>query len=126
MAYLHGRNLIVKRNGTAIAGAKSCEININCEELETSTPVNDVSTDGGWKKFIAGAKEWTVTVGKLVTESGWTSDLLSAGQMYNLSMEVDGYGSLSGRALCNQVRITASVGNLTQGSFAFRGSGRLT
>ena len=59
---LHGRNLIIKAGGVAIAAAKSCDINVQCEEIETAS-----STTGAWRTAITGRKSWAVTVNQLVT-----------------------------------------------------------
>jgi hypothetical protein len=50
------------------------------------------------------------------------------GQLFTISVQVDGLGSdrLSGTALCNTFQVTATKGNLMQGSFKFTGSGPLS
>ena len=58
---LHGRNLIIKAGGTAIAAAKSCTIEVQADEIETSSPLT-----GQWKTYIAGRKSWKVDVSGLV------------------------------------------------------------
>ena len=59
---LHGRNLIIKAGGVAIAAAKSCDISVHCEEIETSTPQTGI-----WRTAIIGRKSWTVSTNQLVT-----------------------------------------------------------
>ena len=59
---LHGRNLIIKVGGVAIAAAKSCDINVQCEEIETASP-----STGEWRTAITGRKSWTVATNQLVT-----------------------------------------------------------
>ena len=59
---IHGRNLIIKAGGVAIAAAKSCEINIQCEELETAS-----SSNGNWRQAKIGRKSWSVTTNQLAT-----------------------------------------------------------
>lgn len=51
----HGRNLIVSANGKVIAAAKSCDLDVECEEIPVSS-----STDGQYKHVIAGMKSWKV------------------------------------------------------------------
>lgn len=58
---LHGRNLIIKAGGVAIAAAKSCDINVQCEEIETAT------TSGAWRTALTGRKSWSVSTNQLVT-----------------------------------------------------------
>jgi hypothetical protein len=54
--------------------------------------------------------------------------LQRVGQTYTLRMQVDGNGmdTLIGTAICKSAKITATKGNLLQGSFAWEGSGPLT
>ena len=53
--------------------------------------------------------------------------LLKVGTTVTLEMQVDGFASdrLSGSAICQTARVTATLGNLMQGSWQWRGSGPL-
>ena len=62
MAIYHGRNLIIKAGGVAIAAAKSCDINVQCEEIETSSP-----STGAWRTALTGRKSWSVSTNQLMT-----------------------------------------------------------
>lgn len=59
---IHGRNLIIKAGGVAIAAAKSCDISVQCEEIETASP-----STGEWRTAIIGRKSWTISTNQLVT-----------------------------------------------------------
>ena len=59
---LHGRNLIIKNDGVAVAASKSCTIEVQADEIEVSSPLT-----GKWKTYIAGRKSWKVDVSGLVT-----------------------------------------------------------
>lgn len=61
---IHGRDLIVTANGMAIAAAKSCELQVSCDDIEISSP-----TSGQWREFIADRKEWAVTTNHLVVNN---------------------------------------------------------
>ena len=61
---IHGRDLIVTANGMAIAAAKSCELQVSCDDIEISSP-----TSGQWREFIANRKEWSVTTNHLVVNN---------------------------------------------------------
>lgn len=58
---LHGRNLVVRAGGVAVAAAKSCTIEVQADEIETSSPLT-----GQWKTYKAGRKSWKVDVSGLV------------------------------------------------------------
>ena len=120
---IHGRNLIIKVNGTAIAGAKSCEINIDGEEIETASP-----TQGTWREFIAGRKGWSVSCGHLLPATG--TPLKSSAAMVNtvvtLTVETGLTGdTLTGQAIVKTWKASGAIGNLAQGSFQFKGTGAL-
>jgi uncharacterized protein YaiE (UPF0345 family) len=46
-----GNNIIIYENGVAIAAAKSCEIQVECDTLEVSSP-----DSSDWRDYIAGRK----------------------------------------------------------------------
>ena len=120
---IHGRNLIIKVNGTAIAGARSCDINISGEEIEVANTTKDK-----WRVFITGREEWSVTCNHLLPASG--TPLRSSKDMVNttvtIMMESGRYGDvLTGQAIVKSWRTTGTLGNLAQGTFSFRGSGPL-
>jgi predicted secreted protein len=123
MAVIHGRKIIVKVGGTAIAGAKSCEISIKGDQIETASP-----TTGEWRDFIAGRKEWSVTCGHLIPAIG--TPLKSNAAMVNtvvtLTIETDMTGdTLTGQAIVDTWKASGTVGNLATGTFQFKGKGAL-
>ena len=120
MAIIHGRNLIVKWDGTAIAGARSCELNVQSDTIEVSSP-----TQGLWRDYIAGRKGWTVTCGQLVTEVENNIDMV--GERVTLRFgKRDDTDYVEGYAIVTSWKATGNIGSLTQGSFSFQGCGPLT
>lgn len=75
---LHGRNLIIKADGVAIAAAKSCTVNIDTEIIKVSSP-----EDGEWEHSITGLKSWDVQTSHLVT------DIISARDMVGTKVLLD-------------------------------------
>ena len=67
---MNGKNLILKVNGTAVAAAKSCSIDTKCDLLEVSSP-----SDGAWRRFWVGRKEWSVSCSYLLTYENLTGVL---------------------------------------------------
>ena len=49
--------------GTAIAAAKSCDVNIQADLIKVSSP-----TDGAWEHSIPGRKSWSASCSHLVTQ----------------------------------------------------------
>ena len=200
MTVLKGKDLIIMADGVALAAAKSCDIEVNCNVIPVSSP-----TSGDWEDSISGRKSWKVTTNHLVMSAA--SMLLKVSQIVTLRMKVadgdalpfDGYVSnvtithqsytptssskyywdttrkkfvisngatlnpkyylswsggyeymnpemrlfsysgdyltvangelvkdiLEGSAICKTAKVTATVGNLSQGSFSWLGKGAL-
>jgi predicted secreted protein len=120
---IHGKKIIVKVGGTAIAGAKSCEISIKGDQIETASP-----TTGEWRDFIAGRKAWSVTCGHLIPAIG--TPLKSNAAMVNtvvtLIIATDMTGDTpTGQAIVETWKASGTVGNLATGTFQFKGKGAL-
>lgn len=120
MATVAGRNLIISVGGVAIAGAKSCEVQVTCEEIGVSSP-----TQGRWHVYLAGRKGWSVNVSHLV--GNVSSNVSMVGTTVELSFYVRGSSDrVSGTALVQTWKSTGIVGNLSTGTFQFLGSGALS
>ena len=117
MAIIHGRQLIVKKNGTAIAAQKSCDIDVRCAGIPVSSP-----TQGQWENNIAGRKSWSMTCNTLVTSIKSNVDMV--GQTVTISCGVDD-DTVSGTALITGWKVTGTIGNLAQAVATFLGSGPL-
>ena len=119
---INGNNIIVYQGSTAIAGTRSNEIETDCEVIEISS-----STQGEWREYIKGRKEWGVTTSFLVAGVADVTTLLTVGTTYTLVFKGrNETGGVSGSATLTKCRITANVNNLIQGSFSFKGNGPLT
>ena len=123
---LNGNNIFISLDGTntPFAGTKSNEIQTESGIIEVSSP-----DTGEWEDCLAGRKKWSFTVNFLVGNPDDIANLLMAGNTYNIGLYSRSENSpilrLSGKAICQSSKITATKGNLTQGSFSFRGKGPL-
>lgn len=120
---MNGNNIIVYKDGTAIAGAKSAEISTSAGTIEVAS-----ATSGEWREFIAGRKEWSLSCGHLVTTAGDVRNLLTVGSSYTIKVKersANDNTGVTGTAILASYKITATRGNLAQGSFQFKGSGAL-
>lgn len=119
-----GKDLLIWLDGVALANSKSCNIDMDCEVIETCSP-----DDGGTKHFIPGRKSWKVTASCLVEAEGTpVKRLLSqSGKVFTIQVKSRTLSddTLTGQAICTSCKITGTKGNLTQGSFTFQGSGEL-
>ena len=121
---INGNNIIVLSGGTAIAGTKSDELQVECETIEIAS-----STDQGWTHHLAGRKSWSLTVGWLLLAKTDVRKALTVGSTVTIKFkgrnDTDANG-LSGSAIIRTCKITAVKGNLAQGSFQFVGTGPLS
>ena len=121
---LHGRNIVIYQDGVAIAAAKSCEIQVACQKIPIASP-----DTGEWEDFLAGRKNWSVRLTRLVTSV--SGHLMNVGNRVRLTFgSVDelkhlGADRLTGYALCDNATVSAQVGALATGTFAFTGCGGL-
>jgi predicted secreted protein len=119
-----GKDIIVilSQNGTALASTaiKSQDIQTQCKSIEKSSAVQQ-----DWEEVVAGRKSWTLNVKYLVLTATKVTDLLYAGQMFDVTMKVGDTAYLTGKALMTAVSGVSAVGTLANGSFSLRGNGPL-
>lgn len=120
-----GNDLIVLANGQPLAASKSCGIDVSVETKEVA-----LAGTGTFKHYIAGRKSWSVTTNHLVGDSARVADLLArVGQVFTLSWrmrtDTEEADRMEGSAICAQCKITATRGNLIQGSFTWKGTGAI-
>ena len=119
---MNGNNILIYLNDSAIAGTKSNEMQTDCDMIEISSP-----SVGDWKTYMAGRKGWTVQTSFLVTAVSNIRQLLNVGTSYTLVFrDRSNTSSVTGTAILQTCRITATRGNLIQGQFSFQGSGALS
>ena len=124
---MNGKDLVITLGGTAIAAARSCEIDVQASTEELAS-LGSTQAFNVWKRIIVTQKAWSVTVNKLVTSATIAGqDLLRVGYEYTLSVKGPGNQAsvLTGSAICTRAKVTASIGSLVQGSFVFEGNGSL-
>ena len=124
MAIILGGNIIVsKKSGnsyTAIAAAKSCEIEVGHEDIEVSS-----ATNGDWKHYIVGRSSWKVTVNGLVQNVKNTL-LQSSDVQLRIALRGSSSDYVGGYAILKSIRMTGSKGNIGQYSCVFTGNGVLS
>ena len=120
---MNGNYILLYLDGVAIAAVKSNTIKSKCDAIETASP-----STGEWKTYIAGRKDWQMTTSYLVVADTGVRDLLKVGTTYTIKVKgrnsADATG-VHGTAILSACDITATRGNLVQGSFQFTGNGAL-
>ena len=131
---LNGNIIIVQLNGNTIAGTKTTEIQVDSELIEIAS-----ATQGAYREYLTGRKQWQVTVNYLVMSATYPeaksypnaalTDPLFVGSQYTLKFMNRGVGyqpsGMTGTAILRTCKITATRGNLIQGTFTFVGNGAL-
>lgn len=122
---IKGNDIIIKMDSMAIASTKSCTIQSQCELIEITSPLT-----GDNKEFIPGKKSHTMSCSYLVTN--FQLPLKMVGKIVDIEMGsvVQGTRTLSSdkvtcTAIVKTCNITATRGNISQGSFSFQVSGPL-
>ncbi len=80
----------------AIAAAKSCELQVSCDDIEISSP-----NSGQWREFIADRKEWAVTTNHLVVNNHAYDCIVTAYAMAHtgISQPITSSGTVNGSEL---------------------------
>ena len=118
---IKGNDIIIELDGEDIAACRSLDIN---HEVETQERASEDNAE--FKHYVTRRKKWNVSTSYLVL--GVSSHLLKVGTVYTVHIhnQGDGTDNLEGQAICTRAKITATRGNMAQGSFEFQGIGRLT
>lgn len=127
MSVINGNNVYIGYlsggSYTIIAGTKSNEINVQGETIEIAS-----ATQQQWREFIAGRKEWTMSVSFLLLNlaaSDPTSPL-NVLTSYTLRFMTRDGAYIQGTAICTQCKLSSARGNLVNGTVSFKGTGALT
>lgn len=118
----NGNNVLIYVGGSLVAGTRSDEVQSGCETIEIANP-----TSGDWRQFIVGRKEWSISQSWLLPAASDLNRLLQVGT--TVTIRILGRGAakgLTGQAIVKTCKITNTRGNISNGSFAFQGTGALT
>lgn len=108
---------------TPIAAVKNQSITTNCPTHETAS-----DTQQGWEESEPGRKSWTLSVSYLLLNDSSCNieDVLKIGTKVTLMMKGrTGVYSIKGQAWVTTCKQDFQDGNLSQGSYQFRGTGPL-
>ena len=133
---LNGNIILVQVDGHTIAGTKTTEIQVDSELIEIAS-----ATQGAYREYLTGRKQWQVTVNYLLMYATYQqmftypnasmTDAFLVGNSYTLKFKnranyYDEPITLKGTAILRTCKITATRGNLIQGTFTFVGNGALS
>ena len=120
---IHGRNLLIYEGSpaVAIAACKSCSIVNKADIEEVSSPQSDEA-----RTYKVGRISWEISASTFVL--AMKDYVLRKGQTYFLTLKDRNNSAdiITGSAICTDVQITATKGNLVQGSLSFIGLDDIT
>ena len=70
---LHGRDLIIKRDGIALFACKNCTLNVQQASIAVSSP-----NSGQWEESIGGRMSWSLSSGHLVGTTATPTFIIDA------------------------------------------------
>ena len=117
----NGNNVLIFVDGALVAGTRSDEIQTDCGLIEIASP-----DTGQWAAYIAGRKTWAINQSWLLPAASDLGRLLQVGT--TVTIRILGRGAakgLTGTAIVKTCKITNTRGNISNGSFAFQGTGAL-
>lgn len=120
---LHGRDILVLKNGTAIAGARNVTVNVSCNAIQTTS-----ETDQDWEHYTAGRKSWGFSLGCIALSSSDILNLLTVGTIVTIIIKGRSASDpgLTGSALITTAALEAGIDNVAKGSISFTGNGKLS
>jgi hypothetical protein len=120
----NGNNIIVYKEGVAIASTKSDELQVDCDMIEIAN-----SSEQSWKNYINGRKSWSLNASWLVSAVTDIRKVLDVGTRVQLKIKgrdaTDAQG-VTGYAYIKSCKVSMTRGNLAIGNFQFIGDGQLS
>ena len=118
----NGNDIIIKKDGVAIASCKSCKVHTGCDTIEVSSPLQ-----GAWREYLTGRKEWSVQCSYLSPAVADIGNVLTVGSVVTITIsDRNGTNTLTGSAICTQAEGEYTRMNLAQGAYVFKGTGALS
>lgn len=116
MAYVLGKDLLIKEGATAIAGATSCNVSISAEVLNTTTKGN-----GDWTANMAGLKSWSIDCDALFSIEDFAY-IEKVGT--EVTIEVNVAATIyTGKAIVNDLKINSGTGEVITYNLTLTGNG---
>ena len=116
-----GNDILIYLDGDPIGGVKSDDVQSEVDLIEVAS-----NSSAQWKEYITGRKGWSFTSNYLVLSAQRVQALLSIGTVFTVLIKgrnTTANMGVAGKAILTDCKITATRGNLAQGSFSFTGSG---
>ena len=124
MPGLVGFNAVLKSGSTIIGKAKDVELDVSASEVDTTTRMS-----GGWKEFVQGLKEWSITVDQLfiISDVGLIllRDAFLNGNELAISMEDENEDGFSGTVIVTNMKFAQPLDGAIMLPVTLKGTGVL-
>jgi len=122
---IHGENLILAINGTALAASKTCSLSKSSSFIEVASP-----TDGAWESFVPTKKGWSMSSDCLLAtmdayktlDAAWKAGTALTIRFFNTEYNENETGTV----YIEKLSLSASKGNLAKMAVSLKGSGPLS
>ena len=124
---VRGVDVLIKRNGTAIAGQRDATLSMQGDKIDTS-----VKTNAGWKTTLQGLKEWSITL-DCVNYFGADAEgqralkaAFLAGENVDVVAAIGQEEVYLGEASISGLDISGALSDVSMNSFTLDGAGPLS
>lgn len=125
MAAQSGRQMILKKGGTAVAGARTTNLTINNEGID----ITDIG-DSGWRTMLneVGARNIDADVEGVLLDGTLIGIAVGAGSglLAAYTIEVNGIGDFAGDFFLNNFSITGQMADAVTFTASIQSSGTIT
>lgn len=124
---VRGVDVLLKKNGTIIAGQRELTLSIKADKIDTS-----VKTNQGWKTFLAGLKEWSVSLdcvtyfGNKAAGQRAIRQAAVAGENIDVVVAVGDEEVYAGEASISGLDISGPMTDVSMSSFSLEGASALS
>lgn len=123
---VRGLNILVYVGSQVVGGQRGATLNRGSETLD----VSNKATEGGWKEFIQGAKEWSIECDGILMASDTGYEALETAYLGGTPVEVKindgGTWGFKGNAIITDFPVEAPYDDALSYSVTFQGTGALT
>ena len=119
---MNGNRFILSMGGVVVAALVAHNVDTQAGSIEIAG-----KTQGQWREYIAGHRQWSINADWLMLSSDRMSSLLQNGQTFDISSydRINNRNNVHGTARLESCHIRMEQGAIVRGQFLLRGNGYL-
>ena len=119
---MNGNRFILSMGGIVVAAVVAHNVETKAGSIEIAG-----KTQGQWREYIMGRRQWSINADWLMLSSDRMSSLLQNGQTFDISSydRLNHRTNVHGTARLESCHIRMTVGSIVKGQFVLRGNGYL-